>query len=95
MIEPVAADEMVRRERDEARVFVHLTHHVNRADDAEAARVEQADFHALFGKRQPRIDVGRIIVVVNQHVVALAKIQANGDEAQCQRGRPDKRNFVR
>ena len=62
---------MAGRERDEPGVFVHLPHHVHRADDAEAARVEQADFDAAFGQRHPRINVGRIIVVVNEDVVAL------------------------
>ncbi len=89
MVKPVAADEMIRGERDEACVFIHLAHHVNRADDAEAARVEQADFHAFFGERQPRIDVGRIVVVVNQDVVALAEFQSGGDEAQRERGWAD------
>ena len=47
VFQPEAADEMAGRERDEPRVFVHLSHHVLRADDAEAARVEQAHFDAL------------------------------------------------
>ena len=56
-VEPVAADEMIRGECDEARVFVHLAHHVNCADDAEAARVEEPDFHALVSERHPRINI--------------------------------------
>ena len=82
MFQPVAADEMAGGQRDEPRVFVHLAHHVNRADDAEAARVEQAHLHAFFRQRHPRINVGRIIVVIDEDVVALAKFQAGGDEAQ-------------
>ena len=76
MFQPEAADEMAGRQRDEPRVFVHLAHHVHRADHAEAARVEQAHLDALFRQRHPRINIGRIIVVVNEDVVALAEIQA-------------------
>ena len=73
---------MARRQRDEPRVFVHLAHHVLRADDAEAARVEQAHLDAFFRQRHPRINIRRIIVVVNQDVVAPAEFQPGGDEAQ-------------
>ncbi len=86
---------MAGRQRDEPRVFVHLAHHVLGADDAEAARVEQAHLDALGGQRHPRIDVRRIIVVVNQDVVAAPEFQPGGDEAQRERGRPDERDFVR
>ena len=73
VIEPVAADEMVGGERDEARIFIHLPHHINGADDAEAARVEQPDFDALLREREPRINIGGIIVVINQDVITFAK----------------------
>ena len=95
VFQPVTADEMTGRQSDEPRVFVHLPHHVLQADDAEAARVEQADFDSAPGQSHPRINVRRIIIVINQDVFALAKIQAGGDEAQRQRRRPDERNFVR
>ena len=95
MLQPETADEMTRRQRDEPRVFVHLARHVFRANDAEAARVEQAHLDAFGGQRHPRINVRRIIVVVNEDVVAPAEFQAGGDEAQAQRGRADERDFVR
>ena len=66
-----------------------------RADHAEAARVEQAHFHALVGQRHPRINIRRIIVVVNENVVAPAKIQPGGHKAQRERRRPDERDFFR
>ena len=94
-IKPIAADEMARRQRDEPRVFVHLPHHVHRADRAEAARVQQAHLHAAFRQRHPRINVRRIIVVINEDVVAFAKFQSGGDKTQRERSRPDERDFVR
>ena len=47
MVQPVAADEMTRRQRDQPRVFVHLPDHIPGPDDAEAAGVEQPHFDAL------------------------------------------------
>ena len=95
VFQPEAADEMAGRQRDEPGVFIHLSRHVLLADDAEAARVEQAHLDAAGGQRHPRIHVRRIIVVVNQDVVATPELQSGGDEAQCERGRPDQRDFVR
>jgi hypothetical protein len=94
MFEAITADEMAGRERDQPRVFVHLPDHVNRADNAETARVEQTDLDAFLRERHPRINIGGIIVVINQDVVAFAEIQAGRDEAQPKRGRPDERDFI-
>ena len=74
MVEPIAADEVTRRQRDEPGIFVHLTDHINRADDAQTARIDQPHLDAFGGKRHPRINIRRIIVVINQNVIAFAKI---------------------
>ena len=92
---PISADEMAGSQRHQPRIFIHLAHDILRADDAEAARIQQAHFHAAFRQRHPRIDIRRIIVVVNEDVVALAKIQSGGDKTQRQRRRPDERDFLR
>jgi hypothetical protein len=94
VVNAVAADEMTRRERDEAGLFVHLPEDIAGADDAERADVEQAHFDAFFGERHPGIDVGGIVVVVDEDVVAAAEGEAGGNVAQGERGRADERDFV-
>ena len=95
VLEAVAADEVVGGQRNQPGVFINLANDINRADLAEAARVEQPDFYATLGEGHPRIDVGGIIIVVNEDIITLAEVEAGGDVAQGERGGPDQRHFVR
>ena len=54
----------------------------------------QPHLHAALRQRHPWIHVRRIIVVVDEDVVALAPVQSTGHITQRIRGRPDKCDFV-
>ena len=47
----------------------------------------------MLSQGHPRINIGRIIVEVDQDVIALAKSQAAGKKAQTQRGGANERHF--
>ncbi len=93
--EPPPGDEVAGGERDEAGVFVHLAEDIARSDGSDVAHVEQADFDAALGERHPRVDVGRIIVVVNEDILLAAKAQAARDEAEREGGGADKGHLGR
>ena len=86
---------MVGGQRDQPRLLIHLPGDVNGSDAAILADIEQADFDALLRQRHPRINVGGIIVEINQNVVALAPRQAGGDVTQGQRSGADQGDFLR
>src|SRR5688572_19510450 len=52
-----------------------------------------ANVHALVRQRGPGINVRRIIVEIDQNVIALMEGEACGHEAQPIRGRTDKGDF--
>ena len=76
-------------------MFVHLADHFQRAQAARFARAQEADFHAAFRQRHPRIDVRGIIVEINEDVLVLSPRQPGGDEAERERSRADEGDFVR
>ena len=94
VINPETADKVAGRQRDHPRVLIHLAHYVLGPDDAQTARVHQSHFHPLLCQRHPRIHVRRIIVEVDQDVIAAPQLQPAGQEAQRQRGRAHKGDFV-
>ena len=95
VIQTVATDEMAGGQRHELGVFIHLAHDVHRPDHAQTARVDQAHLDATVGHGHPRINVGGIIIMVNQDVVAPAKGETGSDEAEGQRGGTDNGHFFR
>ena len=86
---------MVRGQRDQARLLIDLAGHVDGADAAVVAGVEQADFDALFRQGHPGINVGGVVVEIDENVVALAPGQTGGDKAQGERSGADQRDFLR
>ena len=82
-------------QRDEPRLFVHLADNVQRTDAARFARVEEADLYTFFRQGQPRIDIGRIVIEIDEDIVIFFPRQTRGDEAKPQRGRTHKGNFIR
>src|ERR1700722_5002386 len=80
---------------NEFRIFVNLSEYIPRTDNAKTASVEQPDFDVFFSQGHPWINIGRIIVVINEEVIAAAKLQTSGDEAEGQRGRADEGDFLR
>ena len=86
---------MARSERNQPRVFIHLPHHIHGPDDAQPFRIHQPHLDALLGQRHPRIDVRRVIVEINEDVIAAPKFQAARDKAQSEGCGPDKGRFLR
>ena len=94
-VDSITGDEMIGGQRDEPGVFIDLPNDVDGADFSQVADVHQPDLHAFVGQSHPRINVGRIIIEIDEDVVALSPWQAAGDKAQAERGRPDERDFLR
>ena len=78
-------DEMTRRQRDEARLFIDLAEHIDAADATERARVEEAHLHAAIREGHPRVHVGGVIIEINEDVRAAAKGESTGDHAEGER----------
>ncbi len=93
-INPISGHEMAGSQRDELRLLIDLTLDIHGPNATEAWDVEKAHLHSLFGESHPGIDVGRIIILVNDDIVAFAQAKPAGHETQAQRGWPDKCNFV-
>jgi hypothetical protein len=81
-------------EGDQAGVFVDQPEHVDGADAAEFAGVDEADFDAALGEGGPGVDVGGVVVEVGDDVVAFADGEACGDVAEGERGGADEGDFV-
>ena len=94
-IDAPPGDEMTGGERDQPGVLIHLPDDIDLSDVAELADVHQADLRALLREGHPWIDVRRIVVVVDEDVVTLAKGQSVGHEAEAERGRADECDFIR
>ena len=90
-----SGQEMVAGQRDQPGLFVHLAHDIHRPDFSQFADIHQADLDALFRQRHPGIDIGGIVVEVDEDIVALAPGQPGGGHAQRQRRRPEKRDLLR
>ena len=94
-IQPPAADEMAGSQRHQPGLLVHLPQHVDVPNAPQFAHVHETHFDAAPGQGHPWIDVGGVIVVVDEDVVALAPGQPGRDEAQRQRGGSHQRDFLR
>ncbi len=80
--EAEAGDEVAGGEGYEAGVFINLAEDVDAADAPESAGVEEADFDAAVGEGHPRVNVGGVVVEVDQDVGAFAEGEAGGDHAE-------------
>jgi hypothetical protein len=85
---------MTGGEGDQPGALIHLGHHDVRFDASEFPRVDEPDLDALFAKREPRVDVGGIVIEVADDVVALSEVDAGGDEAQSEGRGADQGDFV-
>jgi hypothetical protein len=69
-------------EGDEAGAGVDLIEDVGDLDLAEGGGLEASDFDAARGLGHPRVDVGGVIVVVDEDVIAWGEREAVGDKAE-------------
>ena len=72
-IDPEPGDEMTGSQGDQAGIFVNLADHIDVANHTQIARVQVADLDSLLGQCHPGIDIGGIIIVVNENVPVLPK----------------------
>ncbi len=93
--EPVTADEVIGRQRHKPRLFINLANDINGSDLPQTARVDQAYLDAALGERHPRVNIRRIVVEVDQDIIAPAEVYAGGYVAQRQRGWADKSDLAR
>jgi hypothetical protein len=94
-IDAITGNKMTRGEGDESSLFIDLAFDVNAPDAAIVPDVQQPDLHALFPPAASTHKRSRIIVLVDDNVVAFAKREAVGDEAQAKRSGADKGNLLR
>jgi hypothetical protein len=83
---PPTGDEMAGGEGDEPGVFVDMRGDVDGTDATELLHFQEPHLHPALGQGHPRVDVRRIVVVVDEDVVGLAEADAVGDEAETERG---------
>ena len=93
-VETPTGDEMAGGESHQSRVFIHLTEDVGGRDAAQFAGGKQSDFDAALRESHPGIDVGRIVVEVDDDVVAAIQREACGNIGQCEGGGADEGDFV-
>jgi hypothetical protein len=82
------------RQGDDLGVGVDGELDVHEPDFADALGGHVADLHAALLQGHPRIDVGRVIVLVDEDVVALPPVEAGGEVAQRGRSGPDEGDFL-
>jgi hypothetical protein len=80
-IDPVTGDEMAGGKRDQARVFINLALNVHQTNLSEFANVEEPDLNTFLRESHPRVDIGRIVVEINDDVFVFPEGQSAGDIA--------------
>src|SRR5687767_3512452 len=86
---------MAGRERHEARAPVYLSGDVLKLDAPQLGGVYATDLNAAPFERHPGVDIGRVILEIDQRVVTGFESEARGNHAQGQRGRADERDLFR
>jgi hypothetical protein len=94
-IDAIAGHEMAGSERDEPGLFIHLAEHIIGTNAPQFAHMEQPNLHSAISQGHPWVNVGRIIVEVNDNVVALFEWQSGGDETQAKGRGADEGDFFR
>ena len=93
-IDPPSADKMAGGQCHEGGVLIDLTQHIHVTNSSEMPNIQQPDFNPLFGQCHPWVDVGRVIVVIDDDVGGAAELQSGGDETQSQRGWANESHFA-
>ena len=86
---------MTGSNRHQPGIFIHLADHVAGADPSQLPDVEEAHFHAAIGQRHPGINIARVVVLVDEHILVAPETQPFRDETEGERRGPDERDFLR
>jgi hypothetical protein len=94
VIQALSTNKVSRGQGHEPGIFIYLADYIFGADLAKVAGVEQPHLDALAGESHPWINVGGIVIVVNEDVVAFPKLESGIDIAQGEGGWTDQGDFV-